>query len=123
MNGQTSPGQQAPQLVNARELADRVEAPVQYPVPTLQVGQQPPEGLSRRPGLWWEILRLGLFQLLPESFQPGRVLPDEQLHGEVQGVEGPGEGSQLGLVDLQAHHLANSNLHSVQPHRPVLLQV
>ena len=66
---------------------------------------------------------MGLLEFLPEAFQPGWVLPDEQLYWEVQGVEGPGEGSKLRLVYLQAHHLAHPNLHSVQPHRPVLLQV
>ena len=51
------------------------------------------------------------------------MLPYEQLGGEVQGVERPGEGTQLRLVDLQAHHLADAELHSVQAHGTVVVQV
>ena len=51
------------------------------------------------------------------------MLPDEQLGREVQGVERPGEGPELGLVDLQPHHLADAELDPVESHRPVVVQV
>ncbi len=123
MDGQPGPRQQAAQLVDAPELAHGVEAPVEDAVAGLQVGEQTTEGLSRRSGLRGKVLRLGLLQLLPHPSQTRRVLPDEQLGGEVQGVERPGEGSQLRLVDLQTHHLAHPQLHPVQAHRPVVVQV
>ena len=66
---------------------------------------------------------LGLLQVLPQALQAGRVLADEKLRREVQGVERPGEGPQLRLVKLQAHHLADAELHTVETHRPVLLQM
>ena len=123
VDGQPGPRQQAAQLVDALELADGVEAPVEDAVAGLKVGEQTPEGLRRRSGLRGKVLRLGLLQLLPHPSQARRVLPDEQLGGEVQGVERPGEGSQLRLVDLQAHHLADAELHPVQAHRTVVVQV
>ena len=51
------------------------------------------------------------------------MLPDEQLEGEVAGVERPGERSELRLVDLKAHHLARRDLHPVEAHDAVVLQV
>ena len=51
------------------------------------------------------------------------MLTDEQLEGEVAGVESPGERSQLRLVNLESHHLADADLHPVQSHRPVVLEV
>ena len=51
------------------------------------------------------------------------MLPDEELHGEVTGVERPGEGPQLRLVKLQAHHLAHAQLHPVEPDGAVLLDM
>ena len=123
VDGQPGPRQQAAQLVDAGRLAHGVEAPVEDAVAGLKVGEQTPEGLRRRSGLRGKVLRLGLLQLLPHPSQARRVLPDEQLGGEVQGVERPGEGSQLRLVDLQAHHLADAELHPVQAHRAVVVQV
>ena len=123
VDGQPSPRQQAAQLVNPRELADGVEAPVQDAVALFQIGQQASEGLGRRLRLRGQAVRLGLLQVLPQALQPGRVLADEKLRREVQGVERPGEGPQLRLVKLQAHHLADAELHTVQAHRPVLLQM
>ena len=40
VDGQSGPGQQPAQLVDASELADGVEAPVEDAVPRLKVGQQ-----------------------------------------------------------------------------------
>ena len=123
MHGQPGPRQQAAQLVNPPELADGVEAPVQDAVALFQIGQQASEGLGRRLRLRGQAVRLGLLQVLPQALQAGRVLADEKLRREVQGVERPGEGPQLRLVKLQAHHLADAELHTVQAHRPVLLQM
>ena len=123
MDGETGPSQQAPQVVDAPELAHGVEAPVEDAVAGLKLGEQTPEGLGGRPRLRWKVGGLGLLQLLPHPFQAGRVLSYEQLRREVQGVERPGEGSQLRLVQLQAHHLADAELHPVQAHRPVVIEV
>ena len=121
--GQPGPRQQAAQVVDAGRLAHGVEAPVEDAVAGLKVGQQTAEGLGRRSGLRGKVLRLGLLQLLPHPCQTRRVLTHEKLRREVQGVQRPGEGSQLRLVDLQAHHLAHTQLHPVQAHRPVVVQV
>ena len=51
------------------------------------------------------------------------MLPDEKLSGEVEGVERAREGSQLRLVNLEAHHLAHAELHPVQPNRTVLFEM
>ena len=51
------------------------------------------------------------------------MLPDEQLRGEVERVERAREGSQLRLVDLEAHHLADADLHPVEAHRSVVFEV
>ena len=123
VDGQPGPRQQAAQLVDAPELAHGVEAPVEDAVAGLKVGEQTPEGLRRRSGLRGQVGGLGLLQLLPHPSEPRRVLPDEQLGGEVQGVERPGEGPQLRLIYLQAHHLADAELHPVQSHRTVVVQV
>ena len=117
------PRQQAPQLVHAGELAHGVEAPVQDAVAGLKVCQEPLQGLAGSLRLRGEVAGLGLLQLLPHRSQAGRVLPDEQLHRKVQGVERPGERPQLGFVDLQAHQLAHAQLHAVQPHRAVVFEV
>ena len=123
VDGQPGPRQQAPQLVDARELGHGVEAPVEDAVAGLQVGEQPSQGLGRRFGLRGQLVRLRLPQRVPQPVQARRVLADEELHGEVQGVERPGEGPQLRLVDFEAHHLANAQLHPVQAHRPVVVQM
>ena len=123
VDGQPGPGEQAPQVVDAGELAHGVEAPVEDAVPRLQVGEQAPEGLRRRPRLRGKVGGLGLTEVFSQASQAGRVLPDEQLGREVQGVERPGEGAELGLVDLQPHHLADAELDPVEAHRPVVVQV
>ena len=120
---ESGPRQQPAQLVGPLELADGVEAPVQDAVAGLQVREQSPKGLRGRLRLRGQALRLGLLQVLPEAFQARRVLAHQQLRREVQGVERPGEGPQLRLVQLQAHHLAHAQLDPVQANRPVLLQV
>ena len=63
------------------------------------------------------------WSLLSEMSQARRVLPDEKLDGEVEGVQRTGEGPQLRLVDLQAHQLAHAELHPVQAHRAVVVEV
>ena len=123
LDGQPGPCQQPTQVIDAPEFADRVEAPVENAVAGLQVGEQPPKRFGRRSGLRGQVLRLGLPELLPHPFQARRVLPDEQLRREVEGVERPGEGPQLRLVQLQAHHLADAQLHPVQAHGTVVLDV
>ena len=123
MDGQTGPGEQAAQVVDAGELAHGVEAPVEDAVAGLKVGEQAPERLGRGLRLRGQVLRLGLLKVVSQPFQARRVLPDEQLRLEVQGVERPGEGAELGLVDLEAHHLADAELHPVEAHRPVVVQV
>ena len=123
VDGQPGPRQQAAQLVKPPELAHGVEAPVEDAVAGFQVGQEPAKRLGRRHGLRRQVARLGFRELVPQPAQARRVLTDEELHGEVAGVERPGEGPQLRLVDLQAHHLAHAELHPVQAHGAVLLQV
>ena len=123
VDGQPGPRQQAPQLVDPLELAHGVEAPVEDAVAGFQLGQQPLQGLRGGLRLRGQALRLRLLEALTQPFQSRRVLSDEKLRREVQGVERPGEGSQLRLVDLQAHHLADAELHPVQAHRPVVVQV
>ena len=123
VDGQPGPRQQAAQVVDACGLAHGVEAPVEDAVAGLKVGQQTTKGLSGGPRLRGQVGGLGLLEVLPQPSQAGRVLPDEQLRREVQGVERPGEGSQLRLVQLQAHHLADAELHPVQADRPVVVQV
>ena len=51
------------------------------------------------------------------------MLSDEELDGEVEGIQRPGEGPQLRLVDFEAHRLAHAQLHPVQAHRAVVVQV
>ena len=46
-----------------------------------------------------------------------------KLEREVAGVERACERSQLRLVDLLPHHLAHAELHAVQSHRAVVLDV
>ena len=113
----------AGQLVDAPELAHGVEAPVEDAVAGLKLGEQSLEGLGGRFRLRGEVVRLRPPKVVSQAFQAGRVLPDEQLRREVEGVERPGEGPQLRLVDLQAHHLADAELHSVQAHGTVVVQV
>ena len=123
VDGEPGPSQQAPQVVDAAELAHGVEAPVEDAVAGLKLGEQPLEGLGGRPRLGWKVGGLGILQLLPHPFQARRVLPDEELRGEVEGVERPGEGPKLRLVQLQAHHLAHPQLDPVQAHRAVVVEV
>ena len=120
---QPGPSQQAPQVVDAPELAHGVEAPVEDAVAGLKVSEQTPEGLGGGPRLRGQVRRLRPLKVVSQSSQAGRVLPYEQLRREVQGVEGAGEGPQLRLVQLQAHHLAHPQLHPVQAHGTVLVQV
>ena len=106
------------------ELAHGVEAPVEDAVAGVSRSVKSAQGTRRPPSSagagrsGWASL-----QLLPHPCPTRRVLPDEQLRREVQGVERPGEGPQLRLVQLQAHHLAHAELHPVQAHRPVVVQV
>ena len=123
VDGKSRPCKQSAKIVDAGRLAHGVEAPVEDAVAGLKVGEQTPEGLGGRSGLRGKVLRLGLPELLPHPFQARRVLPDEQLGREVQGVERPGECAELRLVDLQPHHLAHAELHPVQAHRAVVVQV
>ena len=123
VDGQPAPGEQAAQLVDARELTHGVEAPVEDAVAGLQVGEQASKRLGRRLRLRGQVRGLGLTELVPQGGQARRVLAHQQLDGEVQGVERPGEGPQLRLVQLQPHHLAYAELHPVQAHRPVVLKV
>ena len=113
MDGQTGPCQQTAQVVDALELAHGVEAPVEDAVAGLKLGQQSPKGLRGRLRLRGKVLRLRPLKVLSQAVQARRVLSDEQLRREVQGVERPGEGPQLRLVQLQAHHLADAELHPV----------
>ena len=89
----------------------------------LKVGQQTLKGLGGGPRLRGQVGGLGLLQVLSQASQARRVLAHQKLCREVQGVERPGEGSQLRLVQLQAHHLADAELHPVQPDGAVLLDV
>ena len=123
MDGQTGPRQQAAQLVEPGEFGDGVEAPVEDAVAGLQVGEQPSERLGRGLGLRRQVARLGLRELLPQPVKARRVLPDEQLHGEVAGVERPREGPQLRLVYFEAHHLAHAQFYPVQADGAVVVQV
>ena len=123
VDGQPGPRQQAAKVVDAPELAHGVEAPVEDAVAGLKLGQQPPEGLCRRSGLRGKVARLGLLQLLPHPFQTRRVLPYEQLGREVEGVERARECPQFRFVYLQAHDLADAELHSVQADGSVVVQV
>ena len=123
VDGQPRSCQQAAQIVDALELAHGVEAPVEDAVAGLKLGQQSPKGLRGRPRLRGKVLRLRPLKVLSQAVQARRVLSDEQLRREVQGVERPGEGAELRLVQLQAHDLADAELHPVQAHRPVVVQV
>ena len=123
MDRQPGPRQQSVQLVDAREIAHGVEAPVEDAVAGLQLGEQPSERLGSRPRLRGQVFGLGLLQALSHPFQARRVLPDEQLRGEVEGVERTREGPQLRLVDLEAHHLADADLHPVEAHGSVAFEV
>ena len=123
VDSQPGPRKQAPQFVDAPELAHGVEAPVEDAVPGLKVSEQPVKRFGGRPRLRGQVPWLGLFELRPQAVQARRVLPDEQLEGEVAGVERAREGSELRLVDLQAHHLADAELHAVHAHRSVLFEV
>ena len=123
VHGQPRPCQQALQVVDAGELAHGVEAPVEDAVAGLKVGEQSLKGLAGGPGLWGKVVRLGLPEVLSQAFQARRVLSDEQLRREVEGVERSGEGPQLRLVDLQPHHLADAEFRAVQSHRAVVVQV
>ena len=84
---------------------------------------RPPEGLGRRPRLRGKVRGLGRLQVCPQPFEARRVLAHEQLRREVESVERAGEGPELGLVELEPHHLADADLHAVKAHRPVLFQV
>ena len=123
MHRQPGPRQQPAKVVDAPELAHGVEAPVEDAVSVLQLGEQALQGLGRRPRLRRQVGRPGFSELLPHPVQARRVLPDEQLRGEVEGVERAREGPQLRLVDLEPHHLADAELHPVEAHRPVVLEV
>ena len=123
VDGQPCPGKQAAQVVDAGELAHGVEAPVEDGVAGLKVGEQAPERLRGSLGLRGKVCGLCLLEVLCQAFQARRVLSDEQLRREVQGIEGAGEGPQLRLVDLQHHHLADADLHAVQSHRAVFVEV
>ena len=123
MDGQPRPCQQAAKIVDAGGLAHGVEAPVEDAVAGLKVGEQSVKGLGGGLRLRGKVVGLGLVELVPQAAQARRVLSDEQLRREVQGVERPGEGPQLRLVDLKAHHLADAELHPVQAHRAVVVQV
>ena len=123
VDGQTGPCQQAAQIVDALELAHGVEAPVEDAVAGLKLGQQSPKGLRGRPCLWGQVLRLRPLKVLSQAVQARRVLSDEQLRRKVQGVERSGECAQLRLVQLQPHDLADAELHPVEAHRPVVVQV
>ena len=122
VDGQTGPCQQAAKVVDTAVLAYGVEAPVEDAVAGFECGQEPLEGLGRR-RLWGKVVGLSVTQLRPQTAQTRRVLSDEQLRREVEGVERPGEGPQLRLVELKAHHLADAELHPVKTHRPVVVQV
>ena len=111
------------QLVGSLELAHGVEAPVEDAVAVFQIGEQPSERLGGSLRLRGQLDRLGLLELLPHPSEARRVLPDEQLRGEVEGVERTREGSQLRLVDLEAHHLADADLHPVEAHGSVAFEV
>ena len=89
----------------------------------LQAGQKVPQAVGGIAGLAGQVLRLGFFKIVPQTLKHLRVLADQQLHRKVQGIQGTGEGPKLGLVQLQSHHLHHRQLHAVQPHRAVLLQV
>ena len=123
MDGEPRPRQHPAQVVYAVELADGVEAPVEDAVAVLKVGEQAVERLCCGPRLRGQVGRLGLAQLLPHPVEARRVLPDQQLRGEVEGVESAREGSQLRLVDLEAHHLADAELDPVEAHGPVVFEV
>ncbi len=55
--------------------------------------------------------------------QARRVLAARGAAPGSPGRSGPRRRPQLGLVHLQPHHLADAQLHPVQAHRPVVLQV
>ena len=74
VDGQPGPRKQAPQLVDAGELAHGVEAPVEDAVAGLKVGEEASEGLGGGLRLRGQVVRLGLLQLLPHPAQARRVL-------------------------------------------------
>ena len=102
---QAGADQQRPELVGAAVLAHGVEPPVQDALPGFQGGQQPSQAVGGVAGLLRQVFGLGLGQGCPQGLQDRRVLAHQQLHRKVQGVEGTGEGPQLGFVQLQPHHL------------------
>ena len=108
VDGESRPREQGVKLLRAVDLAAGVEAPVEDALAPFEVSEKDLEGVGRLARLRGQALRLGLAQLVPHPGEVGRVLPDEELDGEVEGVEEAGEGPQLGLVQLQALHLADA---------------
>ena len=123
VDGEARPCEKRVKLLRMVDLAGGIEAPVEDALAPFEVSEKDLQGVGGLPCLRGQALRLGLAQLVPHPGEVGRVLPDEQLDGEVEGVEEAGEGPQLGLVQLQALHLADSHLHAIQPHDRFLLQV
>ena len=123
VDGESGPRQQAAQFARPLELADGVEAAVEDAVAALQFAEQPPQRVRGRRRLRGQARGLRRREIVAQLAEPGRVLAHEQLEGEVTGVERAREGPQLRLVQLEAEHLADAELHAVEAYRAVLLQV
>ena len=123
LDGQPGPCQQPAQVIDAPEFADRVEAPVENAVAGLQVGEQPPKRFGRRSGLRGQVLRLGLLSFSRIPSRRGGCCRMSSCAGKSRALSAPAEGPQLRLVQLQAHHLADAQLHPVQAHGTVVLDV
>ena len=86
MSSEARLAQKAAQVARAVERADGVEAAVEDAVAVFQRGEQAAERLRRRPGLRGQVAGLGFLQALPHAAEVGRVLADEELEREVEGI-------------------------------------
>ena len=123
VDAEAGAGQQAAKFRRVLLLADRVEAAVQDALARLQLGQEPALGLGGRPGLLGQVAGLGLLQLAPHAPELRRMLADQQLQRKIAGVEQPGEGAQLGRVQLQAHQLGHGELDPIEADGTVHIEV
>ena len=87
------------------------------------VVSRPAERLRRRPRLRGQVWGLGLSEAFPHAAEVGRVLADEELDGEVEGVQRARERSELRLIELEPHDLEDAELDAVDADGAVVLQV
>ena len=123
VDGEACAFEETAQVGCAVVLADGVEAAVEDAAAVLERGEEIVQRVCGGGGLRRQVRGLGVAEPLAQRGEIGRMLSDEELDGEVEGVERSGESAEFGFVEFEPQHLADGEFDAVDADGAVVLDV